>query len=98
MVSSPRHPPQSLATPLNITITPNNSNPPQVSMDDLQHDYIENSMLGVLRSVTLYDRDETCDEDVITAAQIRVELDANDNAYETLSVSKLTQKRSLTNF
>lgn len=78
---------QSLSPPLTVSITPNNSHPPQIHTDNLQLDYVENAVLNVLAGVILSDMDETCEEEnEIFAAHIEIITVASDNAGELLEV------------
>ena len=77
---------QSLSSPLTITIIPTNTHPLQVTLNDSQLTYTENSVLEVLAGLTLSDMDENCGGNAINSAVIEVD-GANDNVIELLVVS-----------
>ena len=78
------HPPQTLSYLLNITLIPSNDNRPSLSIQNTTLVYFENAMLSIFSDISIEDRDETCQNNILLAAQVMMETPANDNENEML--------------
>ena len=72
-----RHSPQSLSSPINITIIPTNDNPPEAFTPNSSVTYIEEAApILLLPDIQLLDRDESCVENHLSYALVTLEPDS----------------------
>ena len=82
-----RHAPQNLTVPIMVEILPVNDNNPVVTVETLETTYIEGGEPQlIVPNITIIDEDETCENDQLIYARIRVLTMANDSYGDQLMV------------